>query len=363
MKKLLRISTYPTSLYPGAGLHPYFISKLSDKEIYFVSPKLDGDVFPISENIKLKRIYQCMEPSPKGKNKLKKIIHLSKRIFSLVWLNLFSVFLLIRYNIRQVHIHSPMYFGVAIINKLLGGKNLITFHGTDFYRIRNASWFKKVTSFFDYIFCVSPLMTEELSKIFSKTATFVPNGIVTERIKSDLERGNSYIAVGSLKNEKGFSFLINSYHKATQKYEGELPVLNIYGEGYLRVDLTEQINKLGLKDKVFLRGHKNKEDIENEYLQSNTFILSSNSEGFPKVLLEAFRFGCKVITTNVGACEGVVGKDYPYILEYGDEEKLAQYLIEILQDNMYDFDNLKDRVLNKYSWENVVSTYNSSLGE
>lgn len=363
MKKILRISTYPTSLYPGAGLHPYYISKLSDNEVYFVSPKLDGEIFPASKNIKLTRVSQFMEPSPKGNNKIKKISHLLKRLSSLIWLNLFSIYLLIRFRIRQVHIHSPMYFGIAIINKMLGGKNLITFHGTDFYRIRNASWFKKVTSYFDYIFCVSPLMEEELSTIFGKKVTFVPNGILNEEVNTNLNRGDEYIAVGSLKNEKGFSFLINSYQLATKKYNNKLPSLNIYGEGYLRENLSEQIQKLGLENKVFLRGHKNKEDIECEYLKSKTFILSSKSEGFPKVLLEAFRFGCNVITTNVGACERVVGNDYPYILDYGDEDKLAQYLIEILHDNMYDFDKLKDKVLNKYSWQNVVNTYNLSLRE
>ena len=72
--------------------------------------------------------------------------------------------------------------------------------------------------------------------------------------------------------------------------------LYIFGEGELREDLEEQIDNLGISERVFLMGF---ESNPFQYLKvADIFVFSSNHEGFPNVIMEAMACGLPIITTN-----------------------------------------------------------------
>jgi len=93
---------------------------------------------------------------------------------------------------------------------------------------------------------------------------------------------------------KGHDSLINSYlivknHLPNSK-------LIIIGDGPLRNELEQLIEKLALKDEVLLMGLR-----KNPYkymAKSDIFVLSSKYEGFPIVLLEALACGLPIISTD-----------------------------------------------------------------
>jgi glycosyltransferase involved in cell wall biosynthesis len=365
-RKILRVSTYPTDKFPGAGLHPYYISKLDSSKVFYITPRLEGQPYSTPDTCEVIFVSQWMKPSPKNCSKLEKMPHLLLRLGSITWMSLISIFMVLVKNIRVVHIHSPMYLPVAIFNNLIGGESYITFHGTDFYRVRKAKWFLPFSKIFKSAFCVSPLMVNDLQNIFGEDKVkFVPNGIdekLIEDCPKERDERQNIIAVGSLKNEKGFKFLVDAYSMLLREREGlnqALPKLLIAGEGYLRRDLEAQIAKLGLEEHVSLLGHQSLNSIKKYYLKSDIFVMSSISEGFPKVVLEAFGFGCRVVTTDVGACSIVVGEDYPYLVPHSDSQALYLALKKMLEDQTYDFWALRESVLNKYSWKNVINQYSS----
>ncbi len=71
---------------------------------------------------------------------------------------------------------------------------------------------------------------------------------------------------------------------------------DIYGAGPLEKYLGKQIECNGLMNKVFLKGRA--KNIDDYLLKSHCFILSSFTEGFPNVLLEAMAIGLPCISTN-----------------------------------------------------------------
>ena len=114
---------------------------------------------------------------------------------------------------------------------------------------------------------------------------------------------------------------------------------------------------LGLDKKVIFLGELDNENLVNLYNQNEFFILSSLSEGFPKVMLEAMSCGNIVISTDVGSIKSILLEDYPYVCMPSNESDLALKMAScFLEDNADLKRYLSDRVQD-FSWSNAANTY------
>lgn len=108
----------------------------------------------------------------------------------------------------------------------------------------------------------------------------IPNilntGLLTEQI-----RENNIVSAGRLNKNKGFDYLIKSFHKVNP----ENWKLIILGEGPEKQNLIDLIEFFHMEDKIFLTGYK--DNILEYFGKSKIFAFTSLSEGFPNVLLEA----------------------------------------------------------------------------
>jgi len=112
-----------------------------------------------------------------------------------------------------------------------------------------------------------------------------------EDIAIDIDKKNSIITVGSLGKRKNHQLLINAFSKIDKQMK-----LYILGVGEEEKNLKELTISLNIQDRVIFLGFDNN---PYKYLSKCTiFILSSNSEGFPNVLVEAMICGCSVISTD-----------------------------------------------------------------
>lgn len=100
------------------------------------------------------------------------------------------------------------------------------------------------------------------------------------------------LSVGRLCHEKGFDHLIEAYSNLDL---ADVDLL-ISGEGPERASLERQIADLNLKDKVKLIGFKS--NLQDYYTQAEVFVLSSRSEGYPNVLVEAMGMGCACVAMD-----------------------------------------------------------------
>ena len=105
------------------------------------------------------------------------------------------------------------------------------------------------------------------------------------------------ISVGRIDEGKRYDRLIKAFSIIAPKYkEWFIDIFGKEDDPQVRASLVSQIECLGLVDRIMFRAPTSK--IIDEYLSSEMFVLSSDSEGMPLVLLEAMSCGLPVVSVN-----------------------------------------------------------------
>ena len=166
-----------------------------------------------------------------------------------------------------------------------------------------------------------------------------------------------FVAAGRLSKQKDFPTLLRAFDLLRQTKEARLMIM---GEGEERPRLESIINQLGLIDHVALPGF-----VANPYAvmsRSAAFILSSQWEGLPTVLIEAMACGCPIVATDChsGPREILDGGRYGKLVPIGDADAICRSMLEVLQQRPSAL-ILRQRAL-LYSVDHAVENYLRVLG-
>lgn len=97
--------------------------------------------------------------------------------------------------------------------------------------------------------------------------------------------------------------------------------LRIVGDGPEKTNLQQITNNLHLEDKVTFEGEQ--KDVGRYYAEADAFLLTSDSEGWGLVTLEAAAYRLPIIMTNVGLANEVLhNEESCTVIPVGDEEQL-----------------------------------------
>jgi glycosyltransferase involved in cell wall biosynthesis len=149
-------------------------------------------------------------------------------------------------------------------------------------------------------------------------------------------------------SQKRHDILLEAYKKSSTPFK-----LYIVGEGEDREEIQTMIHRMGLSGKVILQGHS-----PNPYAwmkHAKLLILSSDFEGFGRVLAESLIVGTPVVSTNCpsGPSEILTGTLHSFLSPPGDSNTLAKNILNALEDypeiSKLDFSHLlADNVSKEY---------------
>lgn len=153
---------------------------------------------------------------------------------------------------------------------------------------------------------------------------------------------------------KGFHFLLEALPDVIRKF----PNMHVYVAGTNILDtkikssyahyIENVMNKLDLSDKVSFLGNLSEEEMIQQYLKANIFVLPSSIENSPNSLKEAKLIGVPSVVSFVGgAYSGTeVGSD-SFFYPYNEPEVLAYYICEIFKN--------KNNICTRFSEKSVAS--------
>jgi glycosyltransferase involved in cell wall biosynthesis len=141
---------------------------------------------------------------------------------------------------------------------------------------------------------------------------FLPNGVDIQRFqpnrasrsakRAELGLGDcfAWLAVGRLVPAKNYALMLRSFASV----QNPNAKLIIAGEGPLRTQLENLARQLDISDRVHFLGPRN--DVTELMNAVDAYVMSSDWEGMPMVLLEASASGLPIVATNVGGNAEVV---------------------------------------------------------
>jgi GalNAc-alpha-(1->4)-GalNAc-alpha-(1->3)-diNAcBac-PP-undecaprenol alpha-1,4-N-acetyl-D-galactosaminyltransferase len=163
------------------------------------------------------------------------------------------------------------------------------------------------------------------------------------------------LTVGRCDNNKNQTLIIKAFAKIDTSWK-----LILCGDGPLLNELKELSLKLCISDRVEFTGIV--KDIDYFYKKASIFALSSKSEGFPNVLLEALSFKCACITTDCpyGPKDMITHNKNGFLIPLNDDESFSYHLNKLVNEDTirkeFQKANIKDK--DKYSLKNIISQWN-----
>jgi glycosyltransferase involved in cell wall biosynthesis len=152
---------------------------------------------------------------------------------------------------------------------------------------------------------------------------------IIDRIMNPGDGVVTFVTVGRCSPEKNHARLIRAFalvHKENPKTR-----LIVIGSGPLRKDLDELVAELGLNDSVIMAGQQNNPHAIMK--KADCFVLSSDYEGQPMVILEARVLGLPVVSTDFASVRGSLSEGVGLVVPRTVED-LATGMREYLRGNV-----------------------------
>lgn len=204
------------------------------------------------------------------------------------------------------------------------------------------------------------------NKIIQKKTYILPNPIKQDCLVEDIvirEYITKIVTLGRLTEQKNHQLLIKAFKLARENHPEWM--LEIYGQGEEKENLEDLINKLELKNSVFLRGRT--KDAKKSLMEADLFVLSSNYEGMPNALLEAMAVGVPSISTDcpTGPSDIIINNENGVLVKVNDENEMSRAIVK-----MQDFEfrrkiskNAHEYVKLHYSIDRIVSKLSEYIEE
>lgn len=229
----------------------------------------------------------------------------------------------------------------------------------------------------------SNYMKGELQRLFGlpfEKINVVPNGVNINNysgIERDYEFRRRYamdnekiiLFMGRLVYEKGVQHLISAMPKILEHYHDAKLV--IAGKGGMIEELKQQVDNLGLGNKVYFAGYLNGKDVAKMYKAADISVFPSTYEPFGIVALEAMLAEIPIVVSDIGGLNEIVEHRQTGMKTYcGNSNSIADSILELLFNPELCANIVKKakaKVRNEYNWNKIAQdthfTYQKAICE
>ena len=175
------------------------------------------------------------------------------------------------------------------------------------------------------------LNSDEVSFYNSNNTVVIPNPVKRTSNEKALLLNKKVIAAGRIAGVKGFDVMISVWKEVVEKCPDW--ELHIYGQGETNYidQLKSQISNSNLKQNVFIHSATNQ--LQDEMLDSSLYLMTSKTECYPMVLIEALSVGLPVVTFDspTGPRHIVKNEVTGFITPYQNTDAIAEKVVLLIQ--------------------------------
>lgn len=284
-----------------------------------------------------------------GRSLIKTYFHLKKRIGNG------------KYDLLHLHLVHPAI--VVGIMKLFGLKIPVVFTP---HTSNVEGWFREMLLFFTKGMRKRDILFYKNQRAYYHARNFelIPNGIKNGEHDRACKFDNAdftILMIGRLESVKNF----HRFPEILSRCKHPNISAIIIGEGPMRTQIERSISEEGMTNRIQLLGYKG--DVQNYYKTADLFLLLSEYEGMPLVLLEAGLSGTPILATRVGIVPDVLLEQFGYIASLEDFPEWIDNIVEnydIAKEKAKDF---QKNVLENFTMRNMakkhLALYRSVLEE
>jgi len=164
---------------------------------------------------------------------------------------------------------------------------------------------------------------------------FIPNMI--EDIPKNVSKldTKNLISIGRLAKEKGVTDLIELFKELKEKNPNEHYHLDLVGDGAERNKVVDMIYEYDLTKDITVHGYLKKKDINVLFKDTSLYLMTSYTESFGLVLVEAMAYGipCLAYTSAEGANDLITNDVNGYLIENRNKDEMIEKIEYIMNDD------------------------------
>lgn len=167
-------------------------------------------------------------------------------------------------------------------------------------------------------------------------------------------KGEYILFVGTVEPRKNIVGLVEAYSRIGEEKRNRFSLVICGGKGWYYNEVFDLVERLGLINKVVFTGYVEEEDMSSIYSGASIFVFPSFYEGFGLPVLEAFKCGIPVVSSNRSSLPEVCGEACVYCDPYSTES-IASAIEKVVDDG-----ELREKItllgkkqLDKFSWDSA----------
>ena len=264
-----------------------------------------------------------------------------------------------------IHLHVTYPLGqVALLwKKLFGYKYVLTEHWT-IYQPQNKDVLvgklkKKIVKIANNAELIMPVSLD-LQRCMEGHGVNNRFQVIYNLVNTDIFRLGStqtenkkhILHISTLRDEaKNFSGILRVIERLRQQRDDfELHVIHDYEAPEFKAFVKEH----HLEDCVIFHGKKTSAEVARAYQQADFFVLFSNFENLPCVIVEAFASGVPVLSTSVGGIAEILSPERGILIPQGDEDALLLGINQLLDHSSeYDREAIRNYAIKTFAAQNI----------